>query len=219
MRRSFVFAALAGALFVCAQPGAAQQMSIAAKAGTTGVGGELTLGLGSRFALRGSATTIPMKPTGTFSDVEYQVNPPTPMFTAGLDLYLLGGLRLFGGMLFGADQLALDGTYNGSVEFGDQTYQGSGTLTALVSRSSTAPYFGLGFGSTIGRGLGIFFDVGGAILGETTVALSATGPVTMAPDYEANRMKEQQSIQDNIDKYAKVLPMVSLGLRFGLGGR
>jgi hypothetical protein len=41
----------------------------------------------------------------------------------------------------------------------------------------------------------------------------------MAPDYEANRMKEQQSIQDNIDKYAKVYPMLSLGLRFGLGGR
>ena len=218
MRRSFVLAAFAGALFVCAQPSVAQ-LGIAAKAGTTGVGGELSFGLSPRLALRGSATTIPMKPTGTFSDVEYQVNPPTPMFTAGVDLYLMNGLRLFGGMLFGADQLALDGTYNGSVQIGDQTYQGSGTLNAIVQRNSTAPYFGIGFGRTVGRGLGVFFDVGGAILGETTVSLSATGPVTMAPDYEANRAKEEQSIQDNIDKYAKVLPMLSLGLRFGLGGR
>jgi hypothetical protein len=218
MRRSFVFAAFAGALLVCAQPGVAQ-LGIAAKAGTTGVGGELSFGLGSRLALRGSATAIPMKPTGTFSEVEYQVEPPTPMFTAGVDLHLMGGMRLFGGVLFGADQLTLDGTYNGSVQFGNQTYQGSGTVNALVETSSTAPYFGIGFGQTVGRGLGFFFDMGAAILGKSTVSLTATGPVTLAPDYEADRLKEQQNIQDNIDKYAKVFPMVSFGLRFGLGGR
>ena len=218
MRRSYVFAAFASALLVCAQPGVAQ-LGIAAKAGTTGVGGELSLGFGTRMVLRGSATAIPLKPTGTFSEVEYQVDPPTPMFTAGLDFYLIGGMRLFGGVLFGADKLGLDGTYNGSVQFGDQTYQGTGTVNALVERSSTAPYFGIGFGQTVGRGLGVFVDIGGAILGETTVSLNATGPVTQAPDYEANRLKEQQNIQDNIDKYAKVFPMVSLGLRFGLGGR
>jgi hypothetical protein len=218
MRRSFVLAAaIATATLVMAQPGSAQ-LGIAAKAGTTGVGGELTLGFG-RLALRGSATTIPMKPTGTFSDVDYQVQPPTPMFTAGLDLYLARGLRLFGGVLFGADKLTLDGTYNGSVEIGDQTYNGSGTITALVERSSTAPFAGIGFGRTFGSGIGLFLDIGGALLGESTVTLSATGPVTAAPDYEANRQKEQQSIQEDVDKYAKVYPLLNLGLRVGIGGR
>ncbi len=218
MRRSFVLAAgFVTALFVLAQPGSAQ-LGIAAKAGTTGVGGELSLGLGSRLALRGSATTIPMKPTGTLSEVEYQVNPPTPLFTAGLDLNLLGNLRLFAGVLFGADKLELDGTYNGSVEIGDQTYSGSGTVTALVERSSTAPFAGIGFGQTVGRGVGVFLDLGAALLGESTVALSATGPATVAADYEANRLKEQQSIQDKVDKYAKFYPMLNLGIRVGLGG-
>ena len=217
MRRSFVVAAaLASALAALAQPGSAQ-IGIAAKAGTTGVGGELSLGLGSRLALRGSATTFPMKPTGTFSDVEYQVNPPTPMFTAGVDLYLMHGLRLFGGVLFGADKIGLDGTYNGSVSFGDQTYNGTGTITAEVTTSSTAPYAGIGFGRTVGRGVGFFMDIGAALLGKSTVALSATGPVTQAPDYEQNRLKEQQDIQDNVDKYAKVFPMLNLGFRVGFG--
>ena len=157
-----------------------------------------------------------VEPCGTFDDIEYEVDPPSPMFTAGVDVNLAGGLRVFGGVLFGADELNLDGAYDQTVTFGNQTYSGSGTLSANVKTSSTAPFAGLGFGRTVGRGVGLFLDVGAALLGASDVTLSATGPITQAPDYEVNRQQEEDNVQQDVDKYAKFYPMLNLGIRVGI---
>ena len=60
MRRTALALGLLSALFVSAQSAHAQ-LAIGARAGTTGVGGELSFGLG-RIALRGTATVFPIKP-------------------------------------------------------------------------------------------------------------------------------------------------------------
>src|SRR5688500_3067606 len=219
MRRPALLLAAACAATLAAHVPASAQLAIAAKAGTTGVGGEVSFGLGSRLALRGSATIYPIKPKFTISDVEYEAEPPAAIFTGGVDLFLTPGLRVFGGVMSGVDNLlTLNGDYNQSVQFGDRTYTGSGTITANVSSKKLAPYAGIGFGRTIGSGIGLTFDVGGAMLGESTVTLSSTGPINSAPDYEANRQREQDNIQEYVDKYAKIFPMLSIALRIGLGG-
>jgi hypothetical protein len=218
MRRKTLLTITAAALVVAAQPAAAQ-FGFAAKAGTTGVGGEVSFGLGSRFALRGSGTVIPANPTFSINNKEFEIDPPSPMFTAGADLYLTGGLRIFGGMLFGADQAGLNTDYNGTVTFGNQQYSGSGRISVNVETSSTAPFAGIGFGRSFGSGVGLMLDLGAAMLGESTATLTATGPITQAPDFEEQRRIEQEKIQEKVDKYAKILPMVSLGLRVGLGSR
>jgi hypothetical protein len=212
-----------GCLVICAAlitqtTQASAQFGIAAKLGSTGVGGEVSYGI-KRFALRGSVTAIPVEPKVTLSGIEYQIDPPGPLFTLGADFMVGYNFRLIGGLLIGADELTGSGDYNGTVNIGDQTYAGSGTITALIESSSVAPFLGIGLGRTIGRGVGVTLDLGAAILGETTVALSATGPITQQPNYEANRQREEQRIQDDIDKYVKVYPMLSLGLRVGVGPR
>jgi hypothetical protein len=220
MRRTALALSLASALCVSAQAAHAQ-LAIGARAGTTGVGGELTFGLTDKIAVRGTATVIPMKPKFKAGDaansIEYEAELPSPIFTAGADLSLAGPFRLFGGLMIGADKVAAGGDYTQSVTFGDRTYTGSGRVTATVETSSTAPFLGIGFGKTWGTGIGLNLDLGGALLGESTVTLDATGPVRSASDYEAQRQKEQQKIQDKVDKYAKVYPMISLGIRVGLG--
>jgi hypothetical protein len=205
---------VASAALILVAPAAAQ-FGIGARFGTTGVGAEATFGLTSRLGLRASLTAIPLEPELTLSDITYQIEPPSPIFALGAD-FNLGFFRLFGGLLMGADELTANGVYTNTVTIGDQTYVGSGTITARIESASVAPYGGIGFGRTIGRGVGLTLDLGAALLGEPTVRLSATGPVTSQPDYEANRQREQQRIQDDVDKYVKVYPMISLGLRIGI---
>lgn len=219
MRRTALAFSLLSALLI--SDAAHAQLAIGARAGTTGVGGELTLGVGSKLALRGTATVIPYKPKFTLDDaansIEYEAELPSPIFTAGADLALAGPLRLFGGLMIGADEVIASGAYSQSVQFGDRTYTGNGTVTATVETASTAPFVGIGFGKTWGSGIGLNLDIGGALLGESTVTVSATGPIANSADYQAQRQREQQKIQDKVDKYAKVYPMISLGIRVGLG--
>jgi hypothetical protein len=220
MRRKTLFILTAAALVVAAQPAAAQ-FGFAAKAGTTGIGGEASYGLSSRFALRASATVIPANPTFSVNNKDFEIDPPSPMFTAGADLYLTGGLRLFGGALIGADQAGLSTTYSGTVTFGEgtQPVSGSGRILVNVESSAVAPFAGIGFGRTFGSGVGLMLDLGAAMLGESTASLQADGPITQINGYEEQRRIEEQKIQEKVDKYAKILPMVSLGLRVGLGSR
>ena len=219
MRRTALALSLVSALLLTSQSADAQ-LAIGARAGTTGVGGELSFGLG-KIALRGTATVIPYKPKFTITEgtnpVEYEAELPSPIFTAGADLYIASGFRVFGGLMIGADEFTASGPYSQTFTYGNRQYTGRGEVTAAVTTASTAPFAGLGFGRTIGSGIGLNLDLGGALLGESTVRLDATGDVRNAPDYEANRQAEQQKLQDKVDKYAKIYPMISLGIRVGLG--
>ena len=215
MRRSGLILGAACVALLSTTNTASAQLAIGGRAGTTGVGAEVSYGVIPRLALRGSATVIPVKPKGTFDDVDFEVDPPSPMFTAGADLYLTENIRLFGGVLIGADQLILDGDYSGTVQFGNQTYSGTGTIVGEVESSSTAPFFGLGLGRTFGARVNFNLDLGAAILGESTVRLiEITGPA--AQSTQAQRDAKIAEIQDDVDKYAKFYPMVSFGISIGI---
>jgi hypothetical protein len=187
------------------------------------VGGDISFSVAPRIALRVGGTLMPVKPEGTFSDLDFQVDLPSPLFTAGADLYLLGGVRLLAGIMVGADQTDINGIYNGTVNIGGQPYTASalGELNGQISSRNLAPFLGIGFGKTVGPGVGLSFDIGGAFLGEPRLALSATGPCTTNPQcntqLQQNLDREAASIQDDLNKYAKIYPMISLGLRVGFG--
>lgn len=220
MRRTALALGLVSALLLTSQSANAQ-LAIGARAGTTGVGGELSFGLTDKLAVRGTVTVMPVKPKFKAGDesnaIEYEAELPSPIFTAGADFALAGAFRLFGGLMIGADEVSAKGPYNQTVTFGGRQYTGSGEVTAKVETSSTAPFLGIGFGKTFGPGIGLNLDIGGALLGESTVTLDATGPVRSASDYETQRRAEQDKIQEKVDKYAKIYPMISLGIRVGLG--
>ncbi|MGH7466477.1 MAG: hypothetical protein ACRENP_00675 [Longimicrobiales bacterium] len=211
------------ALMGSARPGSAQ-FAVRAKAGTTGIGGDVSFSVIPRIALRVGATMMPVKPEGTFSDVTYQVALPSPLFTAGADLYLLGGVRLIGGLLIGAQHTDITGIYSGSANIGGQQYNGAqlGQLLGRVSAKNVAPYVGLGFGKTVGPGIGLSFDLGGAFLGPPTLDLSATGTCTNDAQCNAvlqpNLDREAADIQTDLERYARIFPMISVGVRFGFGG-
>ncbi|MCA9769702.1 MAG: hypothetical protein KC485_12860, partial [Gemmatimonadetes bacterium] len=94
----------------------------------------------------------------------------------------------------------------------DYTAAEVGTVRGDVRWPGTLPYVGIGWGTPASRGggIGFVFDLGVGI-GAPTLGLSASSAVpgsTLAADVEA----ERRDIQDDIDRYLKVYPVLSLGL-------
>lgn len=216
MKRTLVAAVLVAAVLLPAA-GSAQSFGLAGRAGSLGVGGELNLDLNRFIGVRGGVGSIPVQPTGTFGDVEYTVKPPSTLQNVGVDLYPLGGnFRLSGGLLFKHD-IALEGVSNATYEINGMSYSAAeaGTLTASFTYNSTAPYATFGF-SGRGRGFGLSLDFGAAFLGQPTVALTASGSMRNNATFQQNLRQEESDMRDKANQYMKVLPIVSLGLRFGI---
>src|SRR5262245_27518226 len=122
----------------------AGQFALGVKAGTVGVGGDFSFGVTPRIVLRVGASTIPIKPEGTYSDVTYRVEAPGPLLTAHVDLYLLRNLRLMGGVFVVTNETTITAVYDGTVNIGGQSYSGAdlGELLGQVTSRSLSPFVG-----------------------------------------------------------------------------
>jgi hypothetical protein len=197
---------------------AGQTFGVGLKAGTLGLGADVAVGLHDRIALRGGFGVFPFTPRLTYSDIEYDAELPSPQFTGTADLFLIGGLRLTGGVLVSTPDFVLtsDLTNLGTVDIGGVQFDGSdvGVMSGAVVNKDVAPYVGLGFGRVAKRGFGFFVDAAVAFQGEPVVALAATGPIRDDPDFQSALRAEEQALAEEI-KLAKYYPILSVGLSFG----
>lgn len=208
------FASLAHPVALTAQaPG---QVSVALKAGTVGVGGDVAFALTDRLTLRGGLGLLSIAYDGTFDDHDYRIEPPARYLTLGADLHLLGPLRLIGGLLHRSDPVRFESDLEGSVEIGDQTYTSEGSLNGEVESADLAPYLGLGLGRSVGRGLGIYLDVAVAFTGDPDLTLEASGPITQQPGFQAELERERARAEEDLDSYYRHWPVLSFGVRLGV---
>ncbi len=220
MRKTMVACAIA--LCVSAGAASAQGFGIGGHIGTTGVGGDAAIALNSHIAVHGSLGTIPVKPNATFSDLEFKVEPPKTLSTIGVDLYPgAGSFHLSGGVLMGAQTTTLTGTYTGTTTINGRQYQGSqlGTIVGDFKTSNAAPFVGLGFGRHAAPGIGLFLDLGVAFMGDpkfTLVSNNNSIPPAQKAQFDADLEAQRVKVQDDLNKYAKLFPMVNIGLRIGL---
>jgi hypothetical protein len=219
MRRFLLVAAVLAALPATA---AAQNFSIGARVGTLGLGPEVGLQLTNLIVLRGGAGFIPLSYTGELGgdgDLVFTLKPTSPIMNVGVDLSLGDfGLRLGGGMLLLPNATTFEGEYTGAVRIGGQEYQGSqiGTLLGELIHGSASPYANIGFGAMTGRGMNIFMDIGAAFMKDPTLTLTATGQAASDPNFQQSLERERASIEDQVQGKLRILPIVSLGFRYGL---
>ena len=198
------------------------QVSIGARAGTLGIGGELSFGLGRMLAVRGGVGLAPYTFKSDFSGINYEITFPDRIWNIGIDVYPFGGLRLTGGVL-NRPKFGLAATGQQTTEVGGRTYTGDIEITGSFSNENeTAPYAAIGFGRATGRGLGFFVDLGAAFMGDAQLELS--GRCTEAstgqpcPDFEANLETERQQAEADMNKageIAKLHPILQIGVRIG----
>lgn len=216
MKRLFMAAALAAGLLLPSLA-TAQKVGLAARGGTFGVGGEVSVDVSRFLGVRGGLGFIPITPEGDVEDVTYKVNPPK-LANVGFDVYPTGGhFRLSTGLLFKHD-VGMDAKANQNFEFDGKTYTPAqaGTVHADVTWNATSPYGSFGFAAR-GKGFGLSFDLGAVFMGEPNITFTSSGG-TLSNDasFKQSLFNEQAKAQHDAGKYLKVLPIVSLALRVGV---
>lgn len=193
-------------------------IAVALRFGTLGLGLEVGKLLIGHISARIGANYFSASTTKTKSDLSYDVKLKMQAVSLLVDLYpsARGKLHLTLGLM--TDPLKINGT---GIPSGSGTYDTNhhpytaaqvGTLTAEGKFLSVGPYVGLGLGSPASKngGFVFFFDLG-TVIGKPTFTLAATGAANnpvLAADLEAERAKDQKDVQ----KYAKVYPVLDLGL-------
>lgn len=222
MKKSAVMLA---ALVAVALPATASgQISVGARAGTLGLGGEVSVGLGRMLAVRGGIGVVPYEFESEFSDIEYTVSFPDRIWNVGVDLYPFGGgFRISGGVL-NRPKFEIEATGQQQAEVGGRTYTGDIDIQGSFSNErETAPYATIGFGRATGRGFGIYLDVGAAMTGDAVLELTGTCKETTTgndcPGFQADLERERAQAETDINDLGTVVklhPIFQIGIRIGL---
>jgi hypothetical protein len=124
-----------------------------------------------------------------------------------------GSFRLTGGIV--TNPLTITGTArpsSGTYTINDTSYSSSdvGILAVQGKFPGVSPLLGFGFGTPASSGgaLKFLFDLG-AVIGQPTISLTATGA---ASNLAANLQAQANRTQDDVDKYLKVYPVMAFGL-------
>lgn len=196
---------------------AQSDFSIGVRAGTLGLGIEasklITGNIGVRAALHSTSHDFQDSEEG----IDYAVDAKFKAITALVDFYLSrrGTFHFTAGLVTAPAEITGTGQPDGdsyTINGTEYTAAEVGTVVGKVVFPDILPYVGLGWGTAAKRGgrLGFVFDLGVAF-GTPTLDLTASSAVPGSPlaeDVEAERLE----IQDHLDQYFKVYPVISLGI-------
>lgn len=223
--------AAAAAALLCvlsAMPADAADVAIGAKAGTLGIGAELTVGLGRQVNGRVGFGAYQYSERREASDIEYDAEANLRAGTAFLDFHPGGrGFRLTAGAVWNGT--TVEGSSlapaSGFYEIGGVNVPVSllGTLDAEADFDPIAPYAGLGWGNAVGTNqkVGFSFDVGAVFPGEADIelipVLSPDSPIVNNPAARAALEilldREERELEAEAADY-DVYPVVSLGVTY-----
>lgn len=218
-RARAILALIAAVLLPCGVAGAAfEEWAIGAKAGTLGLGGEITTNLAPDVHLRGSIQWFELDFDVEFDDIDYDVNVDLLNPLLLIDWYpFAGDFRISAGALFNGTEIDLEATSAEPIEIGDSVYRPDefGSIRGESDFDDIAPYIGIGFGNHLSqdRHWGFSTDMGVAFIGSPNVDLRVTGPFADNPLLLADLEEEEREIEDDLDKF-RFYPVLSFTLYY-----
>lgn len=216
------------ALLATVTPAAAQSLWLGGRAGTFGVGFDVSVAANDWFVLRGgtgghnahtdltSVYRLADNRTGTLQF-------PKRIYTIGADIEM-GNFRIGGGMLYKSEDpyYAIRLGDGATIDIGEGSYTEPEVtqLTTTLRSEPWAPYVLVGFGQHNASGLGLFLDVGVAFLEHTELRMSAKGDpsVLRSRGFRDDLRAEQRSVRDDLGDLVNFWPILNLGIRYGIGG-
>ncbi len=210
-----------------AAPGRAE-VAIAAKAGSLGLGAELTAGLSPQWNVRLGANGFNYTDNHRrVGQIEYDATAKLRNATALLDWHPGGSaFRLTGGLVYNGSRI--DGTSlapaSGVYEIGGVPVPVRlvGTLEGKIDFNPTVPYVGLGWGNAVAPGSRVrfFLDAGAMFQGRGRVTLTPVIPADSPLNSPVARQaldillqREERTIEKDVADYT-VYPVVAVGLSY-----
>jgi hypothetical protein len=219
MRRLFVTAA---ALTILGFPGLAPaDTSLGLRGGTLGGGVELSYALSQRAALRLNADGSNFTQSDTHDNIDYDMKLKLQTVSLMGDWFpFANNFRISLGAMFNGNKFALKGQPTGGFyTINGTTYNTAqvGSLDAAVDFVKAAPYFGIGYGRAIKRGLSLIFDAGVMFQGSPKSKIDVTcGPLATPPECaqaQSDAQAEQSRLDESLHSF-RYYPVISLGLAY-----
>jgi hypothetical protein len=224
--RSFLVMAMVAVAVLAAVGAARAEVAVGVKAGTLGLGAEVTFDLGQRVALRGGVAAYEEDLTYTASEIEYEGDLEVKDATLLLDFYPAGGgFRLTVGAawndhrLEGRAPLRALLTQSGVLPPGTLLPVDLGTLRGEATVDPLGPYAGIGFGrATRGGRFGLSLDLGVVYHGDPQVELEADSAILalfpqLQPLVDAALAQETAELEREAEDYP-YYPVVSFTLSY-----
>ncbi len=219
MRRLFVTTAVLPLLaFAGVAPA---DTSLGLRGGTLGGGVELSHAFGPRTGVRLNADGFNFSQTSTYDSIDYDMK--LKLQTASLmgDWFpFANNFRISAGAMLNGNKLALKGQPSGGFYTinGTQYNPGQvGSLDAAVDFNKAAPYFGIGYGRPINRGLSLIFDAGVMFQGSPKSKIDLTcGPLATPAECtqaQSDARAEQSRLDESLHSF-KYYPVISVGLAY-----
>lgn len=210
--------ALIAALAFSGNVAAEDNLWFGVKAGTLGLGGEVAWRPIEWLDVRAGVNFYDYEDTTDYSGIDYDG-------TLALDNYYLTGnirfplspFRLTVGAYQNNNEIQLASQDAAAYLIGNNpvpyTPAEIGTLSAVASFDSIAPYVGAGYDFDILGRFGMSLDFGVLLQGEPTVAMSADGLLGSDPTFLTDLDAEIAELQSEVDSL-KAYPVISLGVNF-----
>ena len=221
MRKSFATAAVLPLLVF---PGVTSaDTSLGIRAGTLGGGLELSYALSQRAAVRLNVDRYNRTQSSDQDNIQYDMK--LKLQTASLlgDWFpFANNFRISAGAMFNGNKFTMKGQPTGAgFTINDQPYAAAevGSLEAEVKFKKAAPYFGIGYGRPINRGLSLIFDAGimfqGSPRSKIDVSCGAAAPQgsPRCTSLQSDASAEESSLDDSLHSF-KYYPVISLGLAY-----
>lgn len=204
------------------------QVALGGKAGSLGLGLELTVGLSpqwnARFGVNGFNYTDDHR---RVSQIEYDATAKLRTATALLDWHPGGsGFRLSGGLVYNDTRIDAHSLVpaSGIYDIGGVPVPVAlvGTLDGRIDFDPVVPYLGIGWGNAVAPDskVGFFFDAGAMFQGKGKVKLTPNIPPgsplnnpTARAALEILLQREENDIENDVADYT-VYPVVAIGLTY-----
>jgi len=189
---------------------------LGAKAGTLGIGFEATWRPTPILDFRAGVNNYSYNTNSAEAGIDYDSELDLNTFYATANLRApMSPFRLTAGIFSNKNEVNLVSQSSATYDIGGMTYTRAevGTLNAAVAFEKTAPYLGVGADFRIADTLGLNFDLGVLWQGTPVIGMTASGPITLDPNFQAELAAETVELQNALNNY-KAYPVVSIGLSF-----
>jgi hypothetical protein len=198
----------------------AQNVALAAKAGSTGIGADLTIRVAPTINVRLGGQTYTRSETRTEQEIEYDAELRLLSGQVLLDVHPGGrGFRISGGAIVNGNEVTAVSTEDAVYRINGVPYPVGlvGTLSGRVDTNEIAPYFGIGCGNAVAPGgpWRLALDVGAFYQGKPRVSLTAHPilPILLPERFQDDLEAERRDIEDDLDSY-RFYPVLSVGVSY-----
>lgn len=221
MKKTLISAALATAVSVTAP--AMADIGVGVVGGTQGVGAYVGYKINDTFSLRLQGSKWNITQDNTIDDIEYKLDADIGAVGLYADIFpFQGSFRITAGISKSLLDASATNTATEVATIGDVTVTINPGEVSGNLKFDTAPYFGIGWGSTVPEGWGMRFDIGAYLLGKADVTYTVTGNARTQLDAAATLIgstgdaeiaKEEQKARDDIGDV--IYPNISLSISYG----